>query len=98
MNPLPPPATPDEAVARMRAALAEAGCPRADPEWDPDIGEVVVTLANGVTLATLWKAGLVTGQHNYCWGCTAENDRLTSSGQPPVADCPHDPWTSPGPP
>lgn len=86
------PSTPDEQVAAVQAALAEAGYPDAIVFCHPEAGVTVRMAANGVRFvprSVTWKALLVVGLPVACWPCWSDLDR--------TEDCAHDPWAEPWP-
>ena len=79
--------TPDERCERVRMALAEAGYPDAEVSYLNSSDQVKVSLS--VPHAVAWRAWAVTGETRMCWPCWI--------GRKTLADCDHDPQTSPWP-
>lgn len=94
--------TPEEEVAAVRAALAEAGYPDAvawpsdHPVYGPTVGVTMVEGPGGTNppWEVVWRALAVAVPHRLlmCWGCWSASTQLTPE------DCDHDPLTSPWPP
>lgn len=84
--------TPEERVARVRMALAEAGWPDTHVRFADDkvwVRGQLFGAADGCPDDVMWRALVVAGEPAACWPCWI--------GRSDSSDCTHDPLTSPWP-